>query len=186
MERRLAIIFPGVGYHVDKPLLYYSKQIVESRGYECISISYNKMPTDIKGDEKKKQDAFDLAKKQVEQQLTSIDFNEYKSIIFISKSLGSILATDYAKNHSINVKHILFTPVQETLSLPIKEGIVFHGTKDSWIETEDLVEKCNIEGVKLYLIEDANHSLEIEDVLLDLDNLRCIMKNIEEYVKEIQ
>ena len=25
--KKLAVIFPGVGYHTDKPLLYYSKKI---------------------------------------------------------------------------------------------------------------------------------------------------------------
>lgn len=154
-----------------------------NEGYECVALSYGEMPTDIKGDVKKKQEAFALARKQVEQQLTNINFSEYKTIIFISKSLGSILAADYAKSHGIRVKHILFTPVQETLSLPIKEGIVFHGTKDSWIVTADLVERCNEEGMKLYLIENANHSLETKDVLLDIDNLRFVIGQVNKYVK---
>ena len=27
MENKLAVIFPGIGYHTDKPLLYYGKKI---------------------------------------------------------------------------------------------------------------------------------------------------------------
>lgn len=26
---KLAILFPGIGYHTDKPLLYYSKKILK-------------------------------------------------------------------------------------------------------------------------------------------------------------
>ena len=32
--KKLAIIFPGVGYHKDKPLLYYSSKLVKGLGYD--------------------------------------------------------------------------------------------------------------------------------------------------------
>ena len=32
MEKRIAVIFPGVGYHVDKPLLYYSRKLAGKYG----------------------------------------------------------------------------------------------------------------------------------------------------------
>ena len=31
---KLAILFPGIGYHTDKPLLYYSKKILKNMDYE--------------------------------------------------------------------------------------------------------------------------------------------------------
>lgn len=31
---KLAVVFPGIGYHVDKPLLFYSKKIAASHGFE--------------------------------------------------------------------------------------------------------------------------------------------------------
>ena len=33
---KLAVIFPGVGYHTDKPLLYYSKKLAFQNGYEIV------------------------------------------------------------------------------------------------------------------------------------------------------
>lgn len=185
MNRRLAIVFPGIGYHKDKPLLYYSMDIVSAMGFECVDVLYGVMPTDVKYDKKKKQDAFALAREAVEKQLSQIAFDEFETVLFISKSLGSILAANYATNHGLDVKHIVFTPVQETLSLPIKEGIVFHGTSDNWIVLEDLDRKCEEEGLQLYLTEAANHSLETEDTLQNIDNLRCIMSQVEEYVEMI-
>ena len=29
MGKRLAVIFPGIGYHCDKPILYYSRKLSE-------------------------------------------------------------------------------------------------------------------------------------------------------------
>ena len=33
-EKRLLVMFPGVGYHCDKPLLYYGRKIAREAGYE--------------------------------------------------------------------------------------------------------------------------------------------------------
>ena len=34
--KKLAVLFPGIGYHCDKPLLYYSKKCLSAYGYEII------------------------------------------------------------------------------------------------------------------------------------------------------
>mgnify|MGYP000287929780 CR=1 FL=1 len=40
--RNLMILFPGIGYHCDKPILYYGKKIAVMNGYtDCISLSYS-------------------------------------------------------------------------------------------------------------------------------------------------
>lgn len=31
MEKKIAVLFPGIGYHTDKPLLYYSKKLARKR-----------------------------------------------------------------------------------------------------------------------------------------------------------
>ena len=39
--KKIAIFFPGIGYHCDKPLLYYSRKIVVENGYtECMNLDY--------------------------------------------------------------------------------------------------------------------------------------------------
>ena len=46
-KKKLALIFPGMGYHKDKPLLYYSSRIVQNLGYEIIHIEYLDMPPKV-------------------------------------------------------------------------------------------------------------------------------------------
>ena len=46
-----------------------------------------------------------------------------------------------------------------------QNGIVFHGTKDPWIDTSLVKEKCAEKRLPLVIIENANHSLETGDVL---------------------
>ncbi len=38
-SNRLAVIFPGIGYHSDKPLLYYSRKLVREFGFDVIEIT---------------------------------------------------------------------------------------------------------------------------------------------------
>ena len=40
-KRKIAVIFQGIGYNADKPLLYYSKKIAMEHGYEVINVGYS-------------------------------------------------------------------------------------------------------------------------------------------------
>ena len=40
-KNRLAVIIPGIGYHKDKPLLYYATKLVKAKGYKVICIDYS-------------------------------------------------------------------------------------------------------------------------------------------------
>ena len=37
---KIAVVFPGIGYHADKPLLYYSKEIAAQCGLEVLCLRY--------------------------------------------------------------------------------------------------------------------------------------------------
>ena len=48
--RKLMILFPGIGYHCDKPILYYGKKIAVMNGYkDCISLSYSYDGKNLRG-----------------------------------------------------------------------------------------------------------------------------------------
>ena len=46
---KLAVLFPGIGYHGDKPLLYYSRKAAGENGYQTITVSYGKFPEKVSG-----------------------------------------------------------------------------------------------------------------------------------------
>ena len=56
---KLAVFFPGIGYHCDKPLLYYSRKLVQECGYkETITLSYSYDGGNICGNEEIMQQVF--------------------------------------------------------------------------------------------------------------------------------
>ena len=49
---KAAVFFPGIGYHCDKPLLYYSRKLAQECGYEeTIALSYTYDGGNIRGNE---------------------------------------------------------------------------------------------------------------------------------------
>lgn len=182
--KKIAIIFPGIGYHVDKPLLYYGKKLAQNYGYEIIEVPYRGFRSGIKGDAALMLEAFEHALAQTEEILSQYFIDHDDDILVISKSIGTAVAAAYQRKHDIKAKNIYFTPVEETFHfVDARSGIVFHGTGDTWAKTENVVSECEKLELPYYLTEEANHSMENGDVLQDLRTLQEIMEICEKYIR---
>ena len=180
---KLAVIFPGMGYHSDKPLLYYSKKLAKARGYEVIEIKYDFQirAKDIMNDKEGKNDAFLHAVGETKKQLSAVSYADYRDIIFIGKSIGTTVAAYYDKENVIDAKHVVFTPVPETFKhLRDNCGIVFHGTADPWCETTLAESKCEELHLELFKVAGANHSLETDDPIVDCSRMPEILDKVNE------
>lgn len=183
---KLAVVFPGIGYHTDKPLLYYAKKLAKSYGYHVAEVPYKDFPENVRGSSSKMEEAFFGALAQAEAMLQDVDFSRYDTILFVSKSVGTVVAGAFAKAHHLKPYNIFFTPVEQTFSFVQGSGIVFHGTKDPWVETDIVKEACRQRNLPLYLTKEANHSLETGEVLADLNHLSIIMEQSREYFEKIE
>ena len=181
-EKKISIIFPGMGYHIDKPLLYYAKDMVALKDYEYHCVEYGELFQENIKDNLR--EYIKEAVIKVEKQLNEIDFLQYNDVIFISKSIGSVIAAEYIKSHNLIVRQIIYTPIQATLSYELKDCIVFHGTKDLYCKTEDLENCCAENHSTLYILEGANHSLETESTILNLVNLKFIMEKTRDFIED--
>ena len=181
--KKTAVIFPGIGYHTDKPLLYYSRKIAASQGYNVIEVPYGKFPRGVKGSKEKMEKSFFSALEQAEQILRDVDFSGNEDILFISKSVGTAVAAAYAEKYGLNTRNIYYTPVAPSFQFMKQPGIVFTGTADPWVTFDAVEQGCREGGFPLYVTEDGNHSLETGDVRRDLENLQKIMGITEEYIR---
>ena len=185
-KMKLAVISPGIGYHTDKPLLYYGKNATAALGYEIAEAPYGNFEKNIKGSAEKMEKAFYSARSQAETLLKAVDYDRYDRIVFISKSVGTAVAASYAHDHHIQAEHVYYTPVKASFQFmktyEEQKGIVFHGTADPWVETADVVKGCRERNLPLYITEGGNHSLETGDVLKDIQNLREIMEKTTEFL----
>jgi len=89
MSNQLAVLFPGIGYHIDKPLLYYSAKLARARGCDLLAVQYPALPTGLRGHAEKIEQAVQTALSAAEEQLTTIDWTAYDRVFFLSKSIGT-------------------------------------------------------------------------------------------------
>ena len=184
---RIVVIFPGIGYHVDKPLLYYGKKLAAAYGYVIQEVPYKGFKSGIKGDAVRMREAFEHALAQTEEILAGIRWDQAEDILFLSKSIGTVVAAAYAHRHHLtSVRHIYFTPLKETFDFPAgRAALVFHGTADPWAQDRDIEEGCRRLGLPLVLVPGSNHSLETGDVLKDLDHLQKVMSQVGSWIGEL-
>ncbi len=185
-DKKVAIIFPGMGYHSDKPLLYFSKRIARENGYEIIEVNYEfpYKAKEIMNDRGRMKEAFEIAVSQIKEELHGINFAEYGDIIFIGKSIGTALAAHFDVQLNVGARHLVFTPVPQTFEMLKKNaGIVFHGLSDPWCPTDIAMKKCGELDLELCKVDGANHSLETDVTVKDISNLSLIMEKVESFIK---
>ena len=182
--KKIACLFPGIGYSCDKPLLYYSWKLLKGLGWEILPVNYSGFPDKVKGDREKMRQCAQMALEQAEEQLQETDWSACGEILFIGKSVGTVVCAAYAKRHGLRCRQVLFTPVEDTFRFASRQSVAFHGTADPWADTKAIEDGCRKLGIPLYETEGANHSLETGDVEQDIKELRKIMKAVREYAEK--
>ena len=109
---------------------------------------------------------------------------DYDRIFFFSKSIGTAIAARYAVLHGLHPGQVYFTPIEAALPDLDPAGIAFHGTADPWARTELITEGCRRLGVPLHLTENADHSMEIGDVLRDITILHTILEQTDRWMRQ--
>lgn len=183
---KIAVYFPGIGYHCDKPLLYYSRNTACELGYKDYrNVSYEYNAGNIRGNEEKMKEAYEALLSQSEAKLTDIDWSAYNDVLFISKSIGTIIAASYAEKYGLGkVRHILYTPLAQTFLFAPTHAIAFIGTADPWSDTDEIIRLSNINHIPINVYKGCNHSLECADTLRNIENLKDIMQRTMDFCKQ--
>ena len=169
--KRLAIVFPGIGYTAEKPLLHYSRRIAERFGYETGIVPYSGFPKKVKGDKEKMLRSCEIALTQAKEFLAEVCLAPYEDVLFIGKSIGTVAAAEIAAGcpEKNKIRLIVYTPLEETFAHPLGDAVVFTGSGDPWVggEASPIPQICAERDIPCFVIKNANHSLETHDPLLD-------------------
>ena len=174
--KKLAVIFPGMNYNSNKPLLYYIKKILTKEEFDIAEVEYGKLPND-------KMKAFEIAIVKANESVKEISWLEYEEVLFVSKSIGTVVAGKISSELKLPIKNIYLTPVNETLPFMNCNAIAFSGKKDPMIDTSLLISECDNKKIQLYLYEECNHSMESGVIKEDLNTLSEIIDKCEKYIK---
>lgn len=173
--KKLAVMFPGVGYTMDCPLLYYASFLYEAKGYEQIHMKYNSIlfEPDLTKEEKTLK-----AREYIWEKAKDIDFSAYDEVVFFSKSFGTAEAGILAERLGINPEQIYLTPMPRALPYIKAADTVVIGTAD------EVYPECKAyfdeHGIQPLYIEGADHSLEVKGKPFEsLEILQKVLKHIE-------
>ena len=183
--KKLAIIFPGVGYTCAKPLLYYTASLAADKDYEIIRLDYGQDIHSFRGRTPLElEPVTSLALKRTIRQLEDLTFEKYDRIIFISKSIGTVIACEAESILGLRgkVRHFLLTPIPAAIPYLKKvNGVYFSGTADPYIP-----EKTVRQAARLYpektggVFERCNHSLEKQgETMGNIQNLQKVLECLE-------
>lgn len=176
--KKLAVFFPGIGYTADKPLLHFSRRLAADAGFEVLTLPYSGFPQKVKGDRGKLEESCRLALSQAGEMLSGIDFAEYDAILFVGKSIGTIVAAEIASCSPVpeRTHFVLYTPLEDTFAFPLGNAIAFTGDADPWVGDGVIPRLCRERDIPCRIIPNANHSLETGNVTEDIENLGIITK----------
>lgn len=182
---KLAVFFPGIGYHCDKPILYFAREAAKQAGYdEVINLSYTCKADNIRGKDKKMREVGEILYGQAEKQLKDVKWQRYEEILFVSKSIGTAVAAAYAMRHQVICKNIWYTPLAQTFDFAPHDGIAFTGTADPWVKDGEIKALCAETQIPLYEYEKASHSLEVGDAVENLRILEDVITRSQEYLRK--
>lgn len=153
IRKKVVILFPG-GRGTEIPLLYFGAKYYEDQGYEKIFISHP-----ISGDKN-----FESVYLNATRVIGSIDFSEYEDIVFIAKSMGTVVACKLKEEFKITASLILYTPVIETLPYIRNNNqiiLVAAGDKDRLLDSKILKDRCIKESVPYYIEPNVGHRMEV-------------------------
>ena len=178
----LVVLLPGVGYTLDRPLMDYSKKLALELKYDVLPIEYG---FQVARKEFNKEKDFTILLQESVKQFNLAVNKTYIEIIFIGKSLGTIIQNFL--NHEVKefrVKNIYLTPVNKTYEVGMAENsLVISGTNDPLINKETRINIRKLDGVKFIDIEGGDHSLNIkDDIIKSIENLKKVIKLEKEYL----
>lgn len=194
--KRVAVFFPGMGYHTDRPLFYYTKKLLRKADYEIIEVDYEGIDTRVFDEIQNYTKLFSASEhgealesfihaacKRVLEQLATVDFRQYNEVLFVAKSIGTVISQRVAQESVCTAKLLLLTPIEMALHMvKDSEAVAFCGTADPIAPLAPIRTLCEQKNIPMFPVEGGNHSLETGDVEVDIDNLKTIMTRVSEWI----
>lgn len=171
MGKKIVISFPGArGCEI--PLLYFGAKHFEDMGYEKRFIGY---PAS-------REITLENVLNNALEMLRDMDWNQYEDIVFVAKSLGTVVSCTVRERLGIPAKLVLFTPLEETLPYIRKDNSVLlsaMGDREPYLEASRLTELCEQERIRCHIEPGVGHRMEVAgDLRRNLEIVYRVVSNL--------
>jgi hypothetical protein len=186
-----AIIFPGLGYNVHMPLLFYSSELMLSLKADVLTVEYeyNNNQDFLALDNKERmQWLFTDARSAYHEFLKQ---RAYKQITFIGKSLGTRAMGHLLTNEplSATINAVWLTPLlkDERVRDQMKQfrgrSLFISGTADPHYDKEHMKEVQEATNGQVVLVDEGDHGLNLkDDIIGSIQELENVIKSIKAFI----
>lgn len=179
--KALAVVFPGKNYSAERSLLDYAAKLAREYGCDLLLLEYGYQSAraDFRREET------DIVVEECRAAIASLP--EYDQLLFISKSLGTVIAGRVAAESGVQQKtsHLYLTPIADTLPLIRQsQGSIIYGGSDPLFTEQHSAEISGLKNIRVYRIDDANHLLEVGSVNESLAVLLVIINFYHEFFRD--
>lgn len=182
---KMCFMFSGTGYTYEKPLLYYSTELMLELGYDVVQVCYAFDSQQFEQEpEALSAMVFKVVNPIVEYILNS---KFYTEAVYIGKSLGTLPITDFYMQQASSVpsRYVLLTPLLSLdhvmKNLLDKQAFLAIGTADPHYSKESLEQLSSHE---IAIVENADHSLEIANRTVESVNLcQSLLTGLKAYLQ---
>ena len=153
MGKKIVVSFPGArGCEI--PLLYFGAKHFEDMGYEKRFVSY---PAN-------REITLENLLNNALEILRGIDWKEYEDVVFIAKSIGTVVCSKAKEMLGIPAKLVLYTPLEQTLAYIRKDNeviLVAMGDEDPYLTAPRLMQHCEKEEIQCHIESGVGHRMEV-------------------------
>jgi hypothetical protein len=193
-KNKLAVLFPGLGYTLDAPIFYYTRQLLKYLDYTVLGVDYRyKSHPDFEALsplEKHKWFEYDML--QVSKALEK-ETSKYPELCFMGKSLGTVFLLNYVQQHELakNTALIWITPsivtenIFQYLETSTYRSLLIVAGKDPHCDPAFINRVKQNATISSHLIENCGHSFEEPGHLeQSIVNMKEVMVRIETFLSK--
>jgi hypothetical protein len=189
----LAVVFPGLGYSVGMPVLYYPGQLLAEMGADVLLVDtrYNRIREyEQAPDEEKARWLEADAGAAVDAALAQ---GRYQRVTLVGKSIGTLAVGHILHSHASlpNLSCVWLTPLIKSPELRNRIQSVHHralfviGTADPQYSPALLEEVRLATSGEVLAVEGANHSLEIAgNIVKSVEIMRQVVEKVALFIKK--
>ncbi len=195
-SEKAAMVFPGLGYSCEMPLLFYTAQLLLQKGYDvlCVDYSYNKRA----GAETGEAELERWLRSDVEEAYAALmKHQKYSSVVLVGKSLGTTGAAKLLESgRAGKVSHVIWlTPLLNDTELLRSieanatnvKSLFVTGSGDPHFNKDNLDSIAKSLDAQVLVFDGADHSLEMEDDYKNsLEALKTMLDHVEKFLSGLQ
>ncbi|TVX96327.1 alpha/beta hydrolase [Cohnella terricola] len=177
-NHRLVVLFPGRNYPCEMPALYYAGNTAIQYQYDLLILEYGYQAARSHLDLQDLPRVIDECSESIQRIV-----DRYDEVVFISKSLGTVVAGEVHCKLQRPIRHLFLTPLIETIPFINRScGIVIYGSNDPFFKPED-AGRIDLSGdIRRIEIPNADHAFETGDVQENIAILQRLAKTYGEFL----